>query len=238
MKKMKFKALKYISLAFIVVNLSGCTQQVNSADVIKQVEDAQKQVSSYHILWKQNEYQYQDEKGMIPDVETVANGQIILQEGGSGSRIDKVKGIVTDKTEVVANATTGMIRYHQNDWEQTLTPNSALGNIITIPYDKAVNFAKELAETDGVVLKSNLTTYQLYYVGDSDVVLKAIQQLLGVQVPSDNQIDLKIAIDKASCYVETVEIHLVQNNGIQHEKNVEVLYNGINQQTLKELPVK
>ncbi|MGY3725289.1 hypothetical protein SAMN05421767_12734 [Granulicatella balaenopterae] len=236
MKKIRVKVLKYVSLVCLAVNLSACQQELSSADVVLDIEASEKELTSYHVLLKQNEYNYEREKGANPDLETVANGQIILQEGGSGSRVDKVNGVAKDKTEVVANATTGMIRYHQNEWQPTLTPKSALGNIVTIPYEKTVLFVKELANLEGVKWESDVSYDMVSYVGDSADVVKSVYHLLGLQVVANSYLDMGISINKDTHFVEFLEIHMVQNDGVQHEKNIEVRYNGFNRQRLKELP--
>ena len=43
-------------------------------------------------------------------------------------------------------------------------------------------------------------------------------------------------MNKDSHYIELLEIHLIQHDEVQQEKNIVVHYNGFNKQTLKELP--
>ncbi|MCQ9210112.1 hypothetical protein [Granulicatella seriolae] len=224
----------------LAVGLTACGKALTSVEFQAEITGEMNRLNSYHILVTLADYKTEDttkSAPAIPESETIANAVFIADNGGNGTRIDKVNGAVKNQMEVIADASKGMIRYHQNPWEETVTPISSLMNIVIYPYRTIAQFTQAISSD--VEWKVEQSGYRMRFQGSNEKVRSALENVLAIQLPESTNIELDMLASKETHRIESVHIKTIQaleDKKTSQIKEIVIQYNGFDQQEPLALP--
>ncbi|MFC2678545.1 MAG: hypothetical protein ACFN08_04765 [Granulicatella sp.] len=209
------------------VFLVGCSEVVEDKGLQDKLVQQETQVQNYHLTLKQNEVKKKD---VISSTQVIANASVWSDGTGFGTRIDKTDGKATNQIEVISEGSKGAIRYYQDKWEPTISAQSSLQNVIGFSYHSVLQLAQDL---------SNIATWQsdgsFEYQGSDSVVRLALASM-NIQVHENTKITVKMKADVKTNLIQSFSLMLNEEDETI-QKTYEVIFNGMNQQHKKELPL-
>ena len=209
------------------VFLVGCSKVVEDKGLQDKLVQQETQVQNYHLTLKQNEVKKKD---VISSTQVIANASVWSDGTGFGTRIDKTDGKATNQIEVISEGSKGAIRYYQDKWEPTISAQSSLQNVIGFTYHSVLQLAQDL---------SNIATWQsdgsFDYQGSDSVVRLALASM-NIQVHENTKITVKMKADVKTNLIQSFSLMLNEEDETI-QKTYEVIFNGMNQQHKKELPL-
>ena len=207
--------------------LVGCSEVVEDKGLQDKLVQQETQVQNYHLTLKQNEVKKKD---VISSTQVIANASVWSDGTGFGTRIDKTDGKATNQIEVISEGSKGAIRYYQDKWEPTISAQSSLQNVIGFSYHSVLQLAQDL---------SNIATWQsdgsFEYQGSDSVVRLALASM-NIQVHENTKITVKMKADVKTNLIQSFSLMLNEEDETI-QKTYEVIFNGMNQQHKKELPL-
>lgn len=224
--------MKKISYGFLLIGmffLVACGSQAVSPGLQEQLTQQESRISNYHLTLKETE----TKNGETESVTQVVGNAAVWNDGtGYGTRIDKTDGKATNQMEVIATQARGAIRYYQDPWEETLSAQSSLQNVIVFPYRNVLQFANEVVGT-------NVTNWtmdgELNYKGTDTQVRQALK-FLNVQVSESSSIEFRIQASIKEKQIQSFELKLIDTDA-KITKEYVVHYSGMNQQQMRALPL-
>ena len=221
------KKVNYWMFCLLGLFLVGCSEVVEDKGLQDKLVQQETQVKNYHLTLKQNEVKKKD---VTSSTQVIANASVWSDGTGFGTRIDKTDGKATNQIEVISEGSKGAIRYYQDKWEPTISAQSSLQNVIGFSYHSVLQLAQEL---------SNLATWQsdgsFEYQGSDSVVRLALASM-NIQVHENTKITVKMKADVKTNLIQSFSLMLNEEDETI-QKNYEVIFNGMNQQHKKELPL-
>lgn len=209
------------------VFLVGCSEVVEDKGLQDKLVQQETQVQNYHLTLKQNEVKKKD---VISSTQVIANASVWSDGTGFGTRIDKTDGKATNQIEVISEGSKGAIRYYQDKWEPTISAQSSLQNVIGFSYHSVLQLAQDLL---------NIATWQsdgsFEYQGSDSVVRLALASM-NIQVHENTKITVKMKADVKTNLIQSFSLMLNEEDETI-QKTYEVIFNGMNQQHKKELPL-
>ncbi len=131
---------------------------------------------------------------------------------------------------MISEGSKGAIRYYQDKWEPTISAQSSLQNVIGFTYHSVLQLAQDL---------SNVATWQsdgsFEYQGSDSVVRLALASM-NIQVHENTKITVKMKADVKTNIIQSFSLILNEEDETI-QKTYEVIFNGMNQQHKKELPL-
>ena len=214
-------------ICLLGVFLVGCSEVVEDKGLQDKLVQQETQVKNYHLTLKQNEVKKKDVKS---STQVIANASVWSDGTGFGTRIDKTDGKATNQIEVISEGSKGAIRYYQDKWEPTISAQSSLQNVIGFTYHSVLQLAQDL---------SNVATWQsdgsFEYQGSDSVVRLALASM-NIQVHENTKITVKMKADVKTNIIQSFSLILNEEDETI-QKTYEVIFNGMNQQHKKELPL-
>lgn len=214
-------------ICLLGVFLVGCSKVVEDKGLQDKLVQQETQVKNYHLTLKQNEVKKKD---ATSSTQVVANASVWSDGTGFGTRIDKTDGKATNQIEVISEGSKGSIRYYQDRWEPTISAQSSLQNVIGFSYHSVLQLAQDL---------SNVTTWKsdgsFEYQG-SDTAVRLALASMNIQVHENTKITVKMKADVKTNLIESFSLFLNEEDE-KIQKTYEVIFNGMNQQHRKELPI-
>lgn len=214
-------------ICLLGVFLVGCSEVVEDKGLQDKLVQQETQVKNYHLTLKQNEVKKKD---VTSSTQVIANASVWSDGTGFGTRIDKTDGKATNQIEVISEGSKGAIRYYQDKWEPTISAQSSLQNVIGFTYHSVLQLAQDL---------SNVATWQLdgsfEYQGSDSVVRLALASM-NIQVHENTKITVKMKADVKTNIIQSFSLILNEEDETI-QKTYEVIFNGMNQQHKKELPL-
>lgn len=214
-------------ICLLGVFLVGCSEVVEDKGLQDKLVQQETQVKNYHLTLKQNEVKKKDVKS---STQVIANASVWSDGTGFGTRIDKTDGKATNQIEVISEGSKGAIRYYQDKWEPTISAQSSLQNVIGFTYHSVLQLAQDL---------SNVATWQsdgsFVYQGSDSVVRLALASM-NIQVHENTKITVKMKADVKTNIIQSFSLILNEEDETI-QKTYEVIFNGMNQQHKKELPL-
>ena len=214
-------------ICLLGVFLVGCSEVVEDKGLQDKLVQQETQVKNYHLTLKQNEVKKKD---VTSSTQVIANASVWSDGTGFGTRIDKTDGKATNQIEVISEGSKGAIRYYQDKWEPTISAQSSLQNVIGFTYHSVLQLAQDL---------SNVATWQsdgsFDYQGSDSVVRLALASM-NIQVHENTKIMVKMKADVKTNIIQSFSLILNEEDETI-QKTYEVIFNGINQQHKKELPL-
>lgn len=214
-------------ICLLGVFLVGCSEVVEDKGLQDKLVQQETQVKNYHLTLKQNEVKKKDVKS---STQVIANASVWSDGTGFGTRIDKTDGKATNQIEVISEGSKGAIRYYQDKWEPTISAQSSLQNVIGFTYHSVLQLAQDL---------SNVATWQsdgsFDYQGSDSVVRLALASM-NIQVHENTKITVKMKADVKTNIIQSFSLILNEEDETI-QKTYEVIFNGMNQQHKKELPL-
>ena len=214
-------------ICLLGVFLVGCSKVVEDKGLQDKLVQQETQVKNYHLTLKQNEVKKKD---ATSSTQVVANASVWSDGTGFGTRIDKTDGKATNQIEVISEGSKGAIRYYQDRWEPTISAQSSLQNVIGFSYHSVLQLAQDL---------SNVTTWKsdgsFEYQG-SDTAVRLALASMNIQVHENTKITVKMKADVKTNLIESFSLFLNEEDE-KIQKTYEVIFNGMNQQHRKELPI-
>ena len=214
-------------ICLLGVFLVGCSEVVEDKGLQDKLVQQETQVKNYHLTLKQNEVKKKD---VTSSTQVIANASVWSDGTGFGTRIDKTDGKATNQIEVISEGSKGAIRYYQDKWEQTISAQSSLQNVIGFTYNSVLQLAQDL---------SNVATWQsdgsFEYQGSDSVVRLALASM-NIQVHENTKITVKMKADVKTNIIQSFSLILNEEDETI-QKTYEVIFNGMNQQHKKELPL-
>ena len=221
------KKVNYWMICLLGLFLVGCSKVVEDKGLQDKLVQQETQVQNYHLTLKQNEVKKKDVKS---STQVIANASVWSDGTGFGTRIDKTDGKATNQIEVISEGSKGAIRYYQDKWEPTISAQSSLQNVIGFSYHSVLQLAQDL---------SNLATWQsdgsFEYQGSDSVVRLALASM-NIQVHENTKITVKMKADVKTNIIQSFSLILNEEDETI-QKTYEVIFNGMNQQHKKELPL-
>ena len=221
------KKVNFWIICLLGIFLVGCSEVVEDKGLQDKLVQQETQVKNYHLTLKQNEVKKKD---VTSSTQVIANASVWSDGTGFGTRIDKTDGKATNQIEVISEGSKGAIRYYQDKWEPTISAQSSLQNVIGFSYHSVLQLAQDL---------SNFTTWQsdgsFEYQG-SDSVVRLALALMNIQVHENTKITVKMKADVKTNIIQSFSLILNEEDETI-QKTYEVIFNGINQQHKKELPL-
>ena len=221
------KKVNFWMICLLGVFLVGCSEVVEDKGLQDKLVQQETQVKNYHLTLKQNEVKKKDVKS---STQVIANASVWSDGTGFGTRIDKTDGKATNQIEVISEGSKGAIRYYQDKWEPTISAQSSLQNVIGFTYHSVLQLAQDL---------SNVATWQsdgsFVYQGSDSVVRLALASM-NIQVHENTKITVKMKADVKTNIIQSFSLILNEEDETI-QKTYEVIFNGINQQHKKELPL-
>lgn len=222
MKKVNFWMICLLGVFFV-----GCSEVVEDKGLQDKLVQQETQVKNYHLTLKQNEVKKKD---VTSSTQVIANASVWSDGTGFGTRIDKTDGKATNQIEVISEGSKGAIRYYQDKWEPTISAQSSLQNVIGFTYHSVLQLAQDL---------SNVATWQsdgsFDYQGSDSVVRLALASM-NIQVHENTKIMVKMKADVKTNIIQSFSLILNEEDETI-QKTYEVIFNGMNQQHKKELPL-
>ena len=214
-------------ICLLGVFLVGCSEVVEDKGLQEKLIQQETQVQNYHLTLKQNEVKKKD---VTSSTQVVANASVWSDGTGFGTRIDKTDGKATNQIEVISEGSKGAIRYYQDRWEPTISAQSSLQNVIGFSYHSVLQLAQDL---------SNIATWQsdgsFEYQGSDSAVRLALASM-NIQVHENTKITVKMKADVKTNLIQSFSLMLNEEDETI-QKTYEVIFNGMNQQHKKELPL-
>lgn len=214
-------------ICLLGVFLVGCSKVVEDKGLQDKLVQQEAQVQNYHLTLKQNEVKKKD---VTSSTQVVANASVWSDGTGFGTRIDKTDGKATNQIEVISEGSKGAIRYYQDRWEPTISAQSSLQNVIGFSYHSVLQLAQDL---------SNVTTWKsdgsFEYQG-SDTAVRLALASMNIQVHENTKITVKMKADVKTNLIQSFSLFLNEEDETI-QKTYEVIFNGMNQQHKKELPL-
>ena len=214
-------------ICLLGVFLVGCSEVVEDKGLQDKLVQQETQVKNYHLTLKQNEVKKKD---VTSSTQVIANASVWSDGTGFGTRIDKTDGKATNQIEVISEGSKGAIRYYQDKWEPTISAQSSLQNVIVFTYHSVLQLAQDL---------SNVATWQsdgsFDYQGSDSVVRLALASM-NIQVHENTKITVKMKADVKTNIIQSFSLILNEEDETI-QKTYEVIFNGMNQQHKKELPL-
>ena len=214
-------------ICLLGVFLVGCSEVVEDKGLQDKLVQQETQVKNYHLTLKQNEVKKKDVTSLT---QVIANASVWSDGTGFGTRIDKTDGKATNQIEVISEGSKGAIRYYQDKWEPTISAQSSLQNVIGFTYHSVLQLAQDL---------SNVATWQsdgsFDYQGSDSVVRLALASM-NIQVHENTKITVKMKADVKTNIIQSFSLILNEEDETI-QKTYEVIFNGMNQQHKKELPL-
>lgn len=214
-------------ICLLGVFLVGCSEVVEDKGLQDKLVQQETQVKNYHLTLKQNEVKKKD---VTSSTQVIANASVWSDGTGFGTRIDKTDGKATNQIEVISEGSKGAIRYYQDKWEPTISAQSSLQNVIGFTYHSVLQLAQDL---------SNVATWQsdgsFEYQGSDSVVRLALASM-NIQVHENTKIMVKMKADVKTNIIQSFSLILNEEDETI-QKTYEVIFNGMNQQHKKELPL-
>ena len=221
------KKVNFWMICLLGVFLLGCSEVVEDKGLQDKLVQQETQVKNYHLTLKQNEVKKKD---VTSSTQVIANASVWSDGTGFGTRIDKTDGKATNQIEVISEGSKGAIRYYQDKWEPTISAQSSLQNVIGFTYHSVLQLAQDL---------SNVATWQsdgsFEYQGSDSVVRLALASM-NIQVHENTKIMVKMKADVKTNIIQSFSLILNEEDETI-QKTYEVIFNGINQQHKKELPL-
>ena len=221
------KKVNFWMICLLGVFLVGCSEVVEDKGLQDKLVQQETQVKNYHLTLKQNEVKKKD---VTSSTQVIANASVWSDGTGFGTRIDKTDGKATNQIEVISEGSKGAIRYYQDKWEPTISAQSSLQNVIGFTYHSVLQLAQDL---------SNVATWQsdgsFDYQGSDSVVRLALASM-NIQVHENTKIMVKMKADVKTNIIQSFSLILNEEDETI-QKTYEVIFNGINQQHKKELPL-
>ena len=221
------KKVNFWIICLLGVFLVGCSEVVEDKGLQDKLVQQETQVKNYHLTLKQNEVKKKD---VTSSTQVIANASVWSDGTGFGTRIDKTDGKATNQIEVISEGSKGAIRYYQDKWEPTISAQSSLQNVIGFTYHSVLQLAQDL---------SNVATWQsdgsFDYQGSDSVVRLALASM-NIQVHENTKIMVKMKADVKTNIIQSFSLILNEEDETI-QKTYEVIFNGINQQHKKELPL-
>lgn len=221
------KKVNFWMICLLGVFLVGCSEVVEDKGLQDKLVQQETQVKNYHLTLKQNEVKKKDVKS---STQVIANASVWSDGTGFGTRIDKTDGKATNQIEVISEGSKGAIRYYQDKWEPTISAQSSLQNVIGFTYHSVLQLAQDL---------SNVATWQsdgsFVYQGSDSVVRLALASM-NIQVHENTKITVKMKADVKTNIIQSFSLILNEEDETI-QKTYEVIFNGMNQQHKKELPL-
>ena len=221
------KKVNFWMICLLGVFLVGCGEVVEDKGLQDKLVQQETQVKNYHLTLKQNEVKKKDVKS---STQVIANASVWSDGTGFGTRIDKTDGKATNQIEVISEGSKGAIRYYQDKWEPTISAQSSLQNVIGFTYHSVLQLAQDL---------SNVATWQsdgsFVYQGSDSVVRLALASM-NIQVHENTKITVKMKADVKTNIIQSFSLILNEEDETI-QKTYEVIFNGMNQQHKKELPL-
>ena len=221
------KKVNFWMICLLGVFLVGCSEVVEDKGLQDKLVQQETQVKNYHLTLKQNEVKKKD---VTSSTQVIANASVWSDGTGFGTRIDKTDGKATNQIEVISEGSKGAIRYYQDKWEPTISAQSSLQNVIGFTYHSVLQLAPDL---------SNVATWQsdgsFDYQGSDSVVRLALASM-NIQVHENTKIMVKMKADVKTNIIQSFSLILNEEDETI-QKTYEVIFNGMNQQHKKELPL-
>ena len=221
------KKVNFWMIFLLGVFLVGCSEVVEDKGLQDKLVQQETQVKNYHLTLKQNEVKKKD---VTSSTQVIANASVWSDGTGFGTRIDKTDGKATNQIEVISEGSKGAIRYYQDKWEPTISAQSSLQNVIGFSYHSVLQLAQDL---------SNVATWQsdgsFEYQGSDSVVRLALASM-NIQVHENTKIMVKMKADVKTNIIQSFSLILNEEDETI-QKTYEVIFNGMNQQHKKELPL-
>ena len=221
------KKVNFWMICLLGVFLVGCSEVVEDKGLQDKLVQHETQVKNYHLTLKQNEVKKKD---VTSSTQVIANASVWSDGTGFGTRIDKTDGKATNQIEVISEGSKGAIRYYQDKWEPTISAQSSLQNVIGFTYHSVLQLAQDL---------SNVATWQsdgsFDYQGSDSVVRLALASM-NIQVHENTKIMVKMKADVKTNIIQSFSLILNEEDETI-QKTYEVIFNGMNQQHKKELPL-
>ena len=221
------KKVNFWIICLLGVFLVGCSEVVEDKGLQDKLVQQETQVKNYHLTLKQNEVKKKD---VSSSTQVIANASVWSDGTGFGTRIDKTDGKATNQIEVISEGSKGAIRYYQDKWEPTISAQSSLQNVIGFTYHSVLQLAQDL---------SNVATWQsdgsFDYQGSDSVVRLALASM-NIQVHENTKIMVKMKADVKTNIIQSFSLILNEEDETI-QKTYEVIFNGMNQQHKKELPL-
>ena len=221
------KKVNFWIICLLGVFLVGCSEVVEDKGLQDKLVQQETQVKNYHLTLKQNEVKKKD---VTSSTQVIANASVWSDGTGFGTRIDKTDGKATNQIEVISEGSKGAIRYYQDKWEPTISAQSSLQNVIGFTYHSVLQLAQDL---------SNVATWQsdrsFVYQGSDSVVRLALASM-NIQVHENTKITVKMKADVKTNIIQSFSLILNEEDETI-QKTYEVIFNGMNQQHKKELPL-
>ena len=221
------KKVNFCIICLLGIFLVGCSGVVEDKGLQDKLVQQETQIQNYHLTLKQNEVKKKDEKSLT---QVIANASVWSDGTGFGTRIDKTDGKATNQIEVISEGSKGAIRYYQDKWEPTISAQSSLQNVIGFTYHSVLQLAQDL---------SNVATWQsdgsFVYQGSDSVVRLALASM-NIQVHENTKITVKMKADVKTNIIQSFSLILNEEDETI-QKTYEVIFNGMNQQHKKELPL-
>ena len=221
------KKVNFWMICLLGVFLVGCSEVVEDKGLQDKLVQQETQVKNYHLTLKQNEVKKKD---VTSSTQVIANASVWSDGTGFGTRIDKTDGKATNQIEVISEGSKGAIRYYQDKWEPTISAQSSLQNVIGFTYHSVLQLAQDL---------SNIATWQsdgsFEYQGSDSVVRLALASM-NIQVHENTKIMVKMKADVKTNIIQSFSLILNEEDETI-QKTYEVIFNGMNQQHKKELPL-
>ena len=221
------KKVNFWIICLLGVFLVGCSEVVEDKGLQDKLVQQETQVKNYHLTLKQNEVKKKD---VTSSTQVIANASVWSDGTGFGTRIDKTDGKATNQIEVISEGSKGAIRYYQDKWEPTISAQSSLQNVIGFSYHSVLQLAQDL---------SNVATWQsdgsFEYQGSDSVVRLALASM-NFQVHENTKITVKMKADVKTNIIQSFSLILNEEDETI-QKTYEVIFNGMNQQHKKELPL-
>ena len=221
------KKVNYWMFCLLGLFLVGCSEVVEDKGLQDKLVQQETQVQNYHLTLKQNEVKKKD---VTSSTQVIANASVWSDGTGFGTRIDKTDGKATNQIEVISEGSKGAIRYYQDKWEPTISAQSSLQNVIGFTYHSVLQLAQDL---------SNVAVWQsdgsFEYQGSDSVVRLALASM-NIQVHENTKITVKMKADVKTNIIQSFSLILNEEDETI-QKTYEVIFNGMNQQHKKELPL-
>lgn len=221
------KKVNFWMICLLGVFLVGCGEVVEDKGLQDKLVQQETQVKNYHLTLKQNEVKKKD---ITSSTQVISNASVWSDGTGFGTRIDKTDGKATNQIEVISEGSKGAIRYYQDKWEPTISAQSSLQNVIGFTYHSVLQLAQDL---------SNVATWQsdgsFEYQGSDSVVRLALASM-NIQVHENTKITVKMKADVKTNIIQSFSLILNEEDETI-QKTYEVIFNGMNQQHKKELPL-
>ena len=221
------KKVNFWIICLLGIFLVGCSEVVEDKGLQDKLVQQETQVKNYHLTLKQNEVKKKD---VTSSTQVIANASFWSDGTGFGTRIDKTDGKATNQIEVISEGSKGAIRYYQDKWEPTISAQSSLQNVIGFTYHSVLQLAQDL---------SNVASWQsdgsFNYQGSDSVVRLALASM-NIQVHENTKITVKMKADVKTNIIQSFSLILNEEDETI-QKTYEVIFNGMNQQHKKELPL-